>query len=502
MQTDLTLISFALLMTALPARGEPLSITIESAIAASARDNPGLLSAILESRKAEQAVLAEEGLYPFMWSATGGVTRSTTPTLDMAGGVSTTTTDSVDLTTGFSKSFSTGTKVSLDLTGSLGRTSTDEGTSGPGYGISGRLTVAQPLVRGFGKTIGEYSLRHARYQRTAAQIQATEKASSLVSEILTAYWELWYATQNIEITTNARELSRSQLEDVQARIEKGTLAPVEALSFETTLATREEALVQTIDTHRRQSLELARLIGMTGPSAGELRVTDQQPVTIGNFIDSTDVAERARTVSYTVRNLETAIEIARDSAKIAGEDLKPRVDVEGWVMGQGLGNDAILPAFEQMATAGAGAAFVGLTFDMPMDNRRRNAQVSQARLAIDIAKANLDEALLDVAAKAESLTSQFYASTKRLDLAQKTVSITDELVKSQRRKFEIGTAIALQVRQAEDDYMQARLRKARAQVDAVEADIEIEHLTGRLLARWPNMDFESVSRASRQISGR
>ena len=49
---------------------------------------------------------------------------------------------------------------------------------GPGYGLNARLTLAQPLLRGAGRDVGEAALRVARVQRTAAERRAIASPAS------------------------------------------------------------------------------------------------------------------------------------------------------------------------------------------------------------------------------------------------------------------------------------------------------------------------------------
>ncbi len=453
--------------------------------------NPTLAAAVLEARQAAQAVTAEEDLYPFTLLVDTNYGRQTRPSLSLAaGGTATSTADSFLLSAGLSKAFSTGTKLSLDLAGTIDRQSlsassagTTGGNLGPGYGISGRFTLTQPLLRGFGTRVGQASLRQARLSRTVAQVRSERVASETLRSVLTAWWELAYDTSAVAIQRDAVALAKRQLDEVQARINRGTLAPVEALTFLTAQAAREGELAQAIDVRRRQALELMRLLGEPGAAEEVVADAGTAPWAEGPTPRVADVVESALDASYEVRELTVQSDLAREQALIVGEALRPRLDLQAWVQGEGLGNRAVRPAFEQFGRAEAGGAFVGLTFEMPLTDARRRAQRAQAALAVDVAEMTLLARAQQVRTDAESLVSRRLAADQRVTLATKTVDLAQQQVAATRRKYEVGTAIALEVAQAEDTLRQARLRLVRARVDRVQTDVGIDHVTGRLLER-------------------
>lgn len=461
------------------------------AVSRAMASNPTLAAALIEARQAAQAVLAEEDLYPFTLLVDTNYGRQTRPSLSLApGGTATSTGDSFALSAGVSKAFSTGTKLSLDLSGTIDRqelsassAGTTGGDLGPGYGIAGRLTISQPLLRGFGKRVGEASLRQARLSRSVAELRADRVASETLLAVLTAWWDLAYDTAAVAIQEEAVALARRQLDEVQVRIDRGTVAPVEALTFGTALASREEERAQAIDVRRRQALELMRLLGAPGGAEDVVAEAGQVADDVAVTPAVMDVVAAALEASFEVRELTVQADLARDQARTAGEALRPRLDLQAWVQGEGLGNRSVGPAFEQFGRAEAGGAFVGLTFEMPLTDGRRRAQRVQAALAVEVSEALLLARAQQVRTEAESLVSRRLAADQRVVLATRTVELGEQQVAATRRRYEVGTAIALEVAQSEDVLRQARLRLERARTDRVQADLGIDHVTGRLLER-------------------
>jgi outer membrane protein TolC len=78
-------------------------------------------------------------------------------------------------------------------------------------------------------------------------------------------------------------------------------------------------------------------------------------------------------------------------------------------------------------------------------------------------------------------------SQRRVKLAESMASIAERNVDAQRKRYLQGDAIALEVRQAEDELRRARLSVEQARTDAVVASIRIDHVTGLLLVRYASI---------------
>jgi outer membrane protein TolC len=79
------------------------------------------------------------------------------------------------------------------------------------------------------------------------------------------------------------------------------------------------------------------------------------------------------------------------------------------------------------------------------------------------------------------------AAKQRLELALITEKVAHDQADGQRGKFLAGTALAIEVQQADNSYQQAQLSTQRARVDVVEGDLDLLHLRGKLLERYADV---------------
>ncbi|MBI4701099.1 MAG: TolC family protein, partial [Deltaproteobacteria bacterium] len=151
---------------------------------------------------------------------------------------------------------------------------------------------------------------------------------------------------------------------------------------------------------------------------------------------------------------------------------------------QGLGNQDLGPMFAQLGTMGALSGHVGMTYQAPFDETRRRATAAVARLAVEQARARLEQARQSALGAAQTQLVRDAAARRQLELATQTAQIAERQWRAAADRLGTGSATALAVREAEQELRSARLRVARARVDLVRAGVELDHLTGRLLARY------------------
>jgi outer membrane protein len=482
------------------------SLSEQDVVAVAVMNNPTLHVALLRAQQSHYNLSAEEALYTPVFDANAGYTHSRTPSLvgpvtaqpatpispavpAVPAGVRVSGTDVVDLGAGITQPFAYGTVLSASLAGQRSsRASLEQavllGASGPGYSLIGRLSATQPLLRGAGTDLGLASLRQARLNLSANQLAAQQAASALLAQVISAYWELWYSAEAVHINQASRELARVQQAQAKQQVESGALAPASALPYDTQVAQLEEAVLAAQTDARQRELSLAQLLGQPGGVGASLSVADgPEPPSADEPVEARAVSD-ALSSSYERKQLQVELAIVKDQLKIAGDPLRPRLDLDAYVQAQGLGNRSVPPAFEEFGKLDAVSAHVGLTFEMPLTDTRRSAQIQAALFAAHIAEKQIEENELAIRSSVASTIDQRRAARERLELSTQTERVARAQTEAERARFLAGGSIAITVQQAEDAYRQAQLRVQRARVDLVLAELSLAQLRGQLLARY------------------
>jgi outer membrane protein len=473
--------ALALSLAATAPAGEPAAERIvrsDEVVAIAAKNNADLGAALLEERRAGADVTAEEGLRPFVLGLDGGYTHSSSPTVDQGGDVGFRTGNQIGVGGQVSKETVAGTQAAVRVEGNSQIASPDST-----YGLAATLSVTQPILRGAGREVGEASLRQARSAEDAARLAARRTASALARDALIAYWELWYAERALEIDARARDVAKLALDETRAKIGQGAAAEIDALQFETQLASLEETVVAAEAEVRRLSVQLSALTGLAREGARVRPDPREAPPMSGSEPSPDDALRAALRDAPELRESAAQVVAAEERARTAGEAMRQRLDLVTWIGAQTMGYGEVSPAFEQFGQGAAYSGYVGLVYELPLSDTRKEAQRASAKLDVDIARQRLiaagDQVRADVAVAIEKCAS----GRKRLALAEQTLAVSRKLAEAERERYALGASIFIQVRDAEEAEREAALRTVRARIDLAEAQIELDHLTGALIAR-------------------
>jgi len=465
------------------------ALTSQAAVETAIQNNPSLHVALLQEAQAGYGVSAEEALFDPIFDASADFTHNRTPSIRDSGPF-VSTTNSYDLETGLTKTFAAGTVTNLTLTGDRTTRSAPvvnaQGVTaftGPIYSLGGKLTVTQPLLRGYGSTLGLASLRVARLNRTAAVLARQQEASQLLHDVLKNYWELWYTAEAVRIDLASRDLAQTLQTQADEQVKSGTLAHIDALTFATQLATLDEQVVSDTTQQRQQALALGQSMGRADRVGPDLQASDTPPDVDTLGPDDQAITE-AFAASYQLKQLDAQLRIARDQASIAGDSLRPRLDLEGDVGSQGIGNREVPPAVDQFGRMEAVSAHVGLTFQTAITDARRSATVESALLNAHIAEKQIEVARQQLQNDVRSALARRNAAKRSLELSLLTEKVAGEQAEGEKGRFLAGTSIAITVSQADDAHRKAQLRVQRARVDLVEGELDLMHLRGKLLERY------------------
>jgi outer membrane protein len=507
-------LSLSMLALALSATGpvhaqHDVVLSVRSVVSTAKQHNPTLKAAMLQHESATWDVFGNEALYDPVLTADASASQVTTPNV-FGGAVRINRVRRVDGGVQLSKHLLWGTDLSLrvssyvqknELSGSIAALPTSPmsglnssfagfgvGSFGPVYALVAKLTLKQPLWRGRGKDVGEASLRAARLSEDAEGYARDRVGSELLRDVLTAYWELWYADAAIAIQVQSQAVAVKQRDEAQARVQGGSLAPAEVLSFETQVATRDEDVLTARTERQRRAHELARLLGVDEREAAYGAVIDE-PL---SDLDTTrfareEVERQALSQSAEVHERGASVELARVQQQTADDPKKPRLDLDTYIQTQGLGNKSFVDATGQFVGGDVVSGFVGLTFEAPVRDHQLRAASARARLATQVAEEQLREVRQRVLSEVRSALDREATGREKVALAERTVGIAERQLIAEQARYQSGASTPLAVLEAEDKVRSAKLRLARARADLVESGLVIEHLTGELLERYASL---------------
>lgn len=345
-----------------------------------------------------------------------------------------------------------------------------------------RLGLVQPLWRGRGR-VAQAGVDRAHAERTAAGLEREAAADDLVRDLVTAYWELVLARQELDIRRASVGLAHEQLRIVQLAIRLGKQPDTAVAEVEVELGLREEDALVADSAVTERSLELRRLAGLDlGP--GEIAIEPADPPGGAAGPELPDLDEALRRALRGPRL--AALEAHRRSASIdlaARHDaLRPQLDLKLDVAATGSDAGAI-DALGRMAGYGGVDARAALVFSMPLGGNAARGARDAARgelLAARVREADVSAQLTVAVVRA---VDDLRLARKRSEVLARSTGLAETNLATENRRFEAGGTTSFEVLKRQAELAQARLRRARAQIDQLEATARLEALTGEILAR-------------------
>ncbi len=350
------------------------------------------------------------------------------------------------------------------------------------YTLGVSVSVTQPLLRGFGSHVARAAERQAKVAKDSAVISGEIVALDIVSQIVTAYWELAYAYEEVEIRKASLALAQEQLRITRAAIEAGAVARTEALAIEQGIAVREEAIVLAEINVAEKSLAVRRLVGMeVGP--GEIGLAPADPLAIDERDFDLDQALTKVENNPQLALLRSNGDSAKIQLELTKDGVRPALDLSASGGPTGASSD-IGNAFEQIGLFKSWNVQVSLVYRKTLGNRSAEAAVRQAELSQRRILVSYDELKRALSVQLVQSINLVRAHRKRIEVTAKSIELAQQNLKTEQARFEAGDATNFDVLQRQNELEQAQLSKSRATVDFLNAVTAVEALTGDLLGRY------------------
>ena len=371
-------------------------------------------------------------------------------------------------------------------------------TFNPSFGANMTLNYTQPLLRGFRTDPQRTQLVVQRINRDISDIDLEETIVNTLANVRSAYWELVYARAAVDVQQQALELAEQLVRDNRARVEIGTLAPIDVVQAQSEAALRRQLLAQAVQTLRTNELLLKQLI-VDGTSDelwdAEINPTDQ-PQIDAPPIDLDEAIRGALERRTDISRVRQQIDINDAQVDNLRNSTLPALDVVGSYQLTGQGGPRLVPSgssFEALF-GGAGGVIPGgygdaldnivdadypfwsvqLQMTYPLGQSADKAAYERARLQRQQNTAQLRRTELQVASEVTNAAIQIEAIQERIEAAIAARELAEEQLRAEESKFEVGLSTNFLVLQMQRELAFAQDVELRAIFDYQRALIEFD----------------------------
>jgi len=386
-----------------------------------------------------------------------------------------------------------------------------------------RLT--QHLLQGFGFSANTRFIRIAKNNRELSDVAFRLQIITSVDQIENMYWDLVYAYENQRVKEESLAFSQKALSDTKKQVEIGSLAPIEAVRAESTVAADQQALTVAKTNLQLQQLVMKNALSRTLHDPA-LAGADVVPTSTMEVPENEQVQPTEDLVNDALRHraelVESRIQLnSQDqSNKALRSALLPTLDLYAYYGGYGLGGSqnssnlcASQPIQEQKIglcagpnasaggqtlipitpTVGYGGTLnqlinstapdkgVGLQLNIPLRNRA--AQAVQVRGELEYRQAQLALQQTENRVSIEVRQAQFAVEQNQASVAsaKAAVEYAKQSLDAEQKKYQFGTSTTTAVLQTRSALATAESTLMSAMAAYEKSRVELERSVGTLL---------------------
>jgi outer membrane protein TolC len=355
------------------------------------------------------------------------------------------------------------------------------------------LNYTQPLLRNFKIDGTRQQLLVSQRNLEITDVQLQQSIAVTARNVKNAYYDLVYAIDNLKVQRQSLELAQQSLKNNRARVEIGTMAPIDIVQAEAEVAQREEGVILAEATISRAEDRLRALVfNPTIPDFWTMRIEPSDTVLFKAVQVDTEGAVRnaldKRTDLVTSRK---QIETNDITIRYFRNQTLPDVNASLNYFASSLGGTGIvrdgpfgpiLRTAEKSYVDTLGTLFVGdfptwtaqVQINYPIGRSNAEASLARARLQDTQSKRQLQSQELQIATQIRDYARAVETNAKRVDATRASRTFAERRLEAEEKKFQAGMTDSFQVFQAQRDLNQARNSELQAQIDYAKSVVDYE----------------------------
>jgi len=467
----------------LPPPGPTVSLSADDAVKRALERNLDIQVQRLEPELLDLQTAALWAVYkPTMTSSffTQGATNLPTSQLQSLGG-SQITNDTLQWNGGMTQNFRWGGgQLATNFNNTRLETSDAAATRNPAFSSNIQAQYTQPLLRNFktDQTRSNLLINQLQSQITDLNLRATLTITE--ADVRSAYWDLVFAIESIDAARRSLDLATKLVQDNRARVEIGTMAPIDVVQAQAEEANTRQALVTAEANRRTSELALKRLIvGGTSDDLWNATIepTDR-PATTAEPIDLEAAVRAALANRVDVAVAKRSLEQNEIAMKNLRNQTLPDLNLIGSYNLAGRGGTEFVRAgfggvvtdtipggyFDALRNIGDFTAptwSVRMQFNYPIGQSAAEASYARARVQVTQTQAQVKQAELIVATEVTNAALTVRNSLEAVQASAVTRELSEKRLEAAQSKFEVGMSTNFEVVQAQRDLADARTTELR-----------------------------------------
>jgi outer membrane protein len=413
----------------------------------------------------------------------------------------------------YQQGFQWGTNLTVGFNNTRGTTNSFFSSLSPSLNSGFKATITQHLLQGFGLAANTRFIRIAKNNRELSDVAFRLQIITTVDQIENMYWDLVYAYENLRVKQESLTFSERTLSDTKKQVEIGSLAPIESVRAQSTVAADQQSLTVARTNLQLQQLLMKNALSRTlhDPALANAEVV---PTSTMEVPQNEQVQPTEDMVNDALRHRAELVEsrIQLNSQEMSNKSVRsallPTLDLYGYYGGSGVGGaqnpsnlcsnlDPSLQGFGCATTAtpsvGYGSTLnqlvnstapdkgVGLQLNIPLRNRA--AQAVQIRSELEYRQAQMALQQTENRVSIEVRNAQFGVEQNRasVESAKAAVDYARQSLDAEQKKYQFGTSTTTAVLQTQSALATAESTLLSAMAAYEKSRVELDRSVGNLL---------------------
>jgi outer membrane protein TolC len=367
----------------------------------------------------------------------------------------------------------------------------------PTFTSNFNFQVSQPLLRGFLIDNNRQQLRVTAISRDISEIQLRGTIATTLASVRNTYFELVYALEAVQVARGSLTLAEKLVEDNQARVEIGTMAPLDVVQAQAEVATRRQAVAQAEATWRTSELALKRLIvsGTDDPLWRSSINPVDRPVFAPEPLDVEGAVRKALEARTDLEQARRQIDANDFTMRFMRNQTLPALDLTATYGAQGLGGRQFI-----RQGSGLGSTVIGeipggyadalrtlsgrdyptwnfqMNLSYPIGASAADANYARARVQLSQSTAQLRALELQAATDVTNAALQVENGLTRYQAALAARELAQTRLEAEQSRFDVGLSTNFFVVQAQRDLATAQNSELRALLDYRRALVDFQRV--------------------------
>ena len=363
--------------------------------------------------------------------------------------------------------------------------------------INANLTAVyvQPLLRNFRIDGTRAALRITALNQEISETALRATIVRTVANTRNAYWDYVFAIQALEVADRSLALSSKLVEDNQARVEVGTLAPLDVVQAQAEQATRRQAVATAAMTVRTAEILLKRLI--VNGTEDLYWVANLEPIDRPTYTTQTpDIDGALRRALANRTDLDQSRKQVQSndiSLRTLSDQRLPALDLNASYGLAGVGGTQFIRSslggnVTQTIPSGYSDALgiiadqtaptwnLSVNFSIPIGASSADANLARARVQQQQTIAESRQLELQIAAEVTNAGLLVESNRERMQAAQAARDLAEKRLDAEQSRFDVGLSTNFFVVQAQRDLRDAQNSELRALLDYRRSQVEFERV--------------------------